>query len=270
MSDLYGQQERMEDPVMAAILAAQERVIWPQEEPLLRSLGAGPGARIADLGCGSGLIAARLAGLGAEEVVGIDLFADFVETARRRFPLPNLRFEQGDAKHTGLPTASFDLVLCRCVLQAIPDYQAVLQEMRRLCKPSGRIYVLAEDYGLIFGHPLSACAQEFYLQQAAPAALKAGSDLLSGRRIPAELLALGCDDLRVDVLPIDTVRCDRKDLAEVFRTWGLGYADFVHRHGGGALDAVKASFEAQRQACLDPQSYLAWLLLAVSARPGAS
>ncbi|HJQ60791.1 MAG TPA: methyltransferase domain-containing protein [Vineibacter sp.] len=57
-----------------------------------------PGARILDLGCGSGALSARLAALApGAEVVGIDIDPQSVALAREKYPLPNLSFEVGDA-----------------------------------------------------------------------------------------------------------------------------------------------------------------------------
>jgi SAM-dependent methyltransferase len=57
-----------------------------------------PGARILDLGCGSGALSARLAILApGAQVVGIDIDPQSVALAREKYPLANLSFEVGDA-----------------------------------------------------------------------------------------------------------------------------------------------------------------------------
>src|SRR5262245_7117293 len=57
-----------------------------------------PGARIIDLGCGSGALSARLAALApGAQVVGVDIDPQSVALARDKYPLPNLSFEVGDA-----------------------------------------------------------------------------------------------------------------------------------------------------------------------------
>ncbi len=57
-----------------------------------------PGARILDLGCGSGALSARLAALApGAHVTGIDIDPQSVALAREKYPLPNLSFETGDA-----------------------------------------------------------------------------------------------------------------------------------------------------------------------------
>ena len=57
-----------------------------------------PGARILDLGCGSGALSARLAALApGAQVTGLDIDPQSVALAREKYPLPNLSFEVGDA-----------------------------------------------------------------------------------------------------------------------------------------------------------------------------
>ncbi|HKU94674.1 MAG TPA: class I SAM-dependent methyltransferase, partial [Vineibacter sp.] len=57
-----------------------------------------PGARILDLGCGSGALSARLALLApGANVVGIDIDPQTVALAGEKYQLPNLTFEVGDA-----------------------------------------------------------------------------------------------------------------------------------------------------------------------------
>ncbi len=65
---------------------------------LAAHLVTGPGARILDLGCGSGALSARMAALAPEaDVVGIDIDADTIAQAASMHALPNLAFRAGDA-----------------------------------------------------------------------------------------------------------------------------------------------------------------------------
>ncbi|MGH8310004.1 MAG: class I SAM-dependent methyltransferase [Steroidobacteraceae bacterium] len=146
------QAEQMADESMVRNLAAQAEAIWPQEEALFARYGLGSECRIADIGCGTGEITVRLAAAySRSEVVGVDLLEELVGHARRRHAAlaPRARFEQGDAFELGLPSAYFDLVVCRHMTQLVPEPEKVLSELKRICKPGGWLHVLSEDYGML-------------------------------------------------------------------------------------------------------------------------
>jgi ubiquinone/menaquinone biosynthesis C-methylase UbiE len=99
-------------------------------------------ARTVDLGCGpSGFIELLCERVGpARGVVGVDLDAPLASRAReltREKGLANAEIMQADARRTGLPGSSLDLVHARTLLVNIPDPGAVVAEMARLAKPGG-------------------------------------------------------------------------------------------------------------------------------------
>jgi SAM-dependent methyltransferase len=108
---------------------------------LLLEAGVRRGMRVADLGCGVGMVTALLAGLvGAEgHVVGIDASAAQLTQARVRLAThgTNASFVEAGATHTGLPPESFDLVYCRFLLIHLSRPERALAEMRSLLKPDG-------------------------------------------------------------------------------------------------------------------------------------
>src|SRR5262249_39094449 len=68
------QAEQMSDESMVRNLAAQAEAIWPQERALFSRYEIPKGARILDLGCGTGEITARLAEMfPRSELLGVDL-----------------------------------------------------------------------------------------------------------------------------------------------------------------------------------------------------
>ena len=135
---------------MRDTLAAQARLIWPFEEPLLPDE---PG-RLLDLACGTGEFLRRVRPR-CSFAVGVDLFAG------------HLRFAEGPvACGNGLQLpfadATFDTVAVRHVLQALPDPVPLLSEARRVLRPGGRLHLLAEDYqGLFFDGPDVAVENHF-------------------------------------------------------------------------------------------------------------
>jgi SAM-dependent methyltransferase len=111
-------------------------------EALVASLGAGPGMRVLDLGCGDGTTAIPAAQLGAE-VLGVDIAGNLVAAGNRRareLGLTNCVFQEGDASQLeDLTTASFDLVVSIFGAMFAPRPMDVAREMVRVTKPGGRI-----------------------------------------------------------------------------------------------------------------------------------
>ena len=100
-----------------------------------------PNARIADAGCGSGVIAAHLASTGAE-VVGFDSNPAAVEYATRAYASPHLRFVLGPFELM-LNEAPFDQFYCLEVVEHLYEEQAieVLRLFARAAKPGAELFV---------------------------------------------------------------------------------------------------------------------------------
>src|SRR4029077_9791412 len=73
-----------------------------------------------------------------------------------------VRFEIGDAMAMPFGDATFDFVLCRHLLQAVPDAARVLAEIRRVLRPGGRVHLIAEDYGMLWCHPTALDSAGFW------------------------------------------------------------------------------------------------------------
>src|SRR5262245_44971753 len=99
-----------------------------------RLLGAAPGRRILDVGCGLGDDAAALAALVATggAVVGVDSSQAMIDEARRRHGgVAGLTFDVADAAHLPFDDASFHACRIDRVLQHIADPAPVVREMAR-------------------------------------------------------------------------------------------------------------------------------------------
>jgi SAM-dependent methyltransferase len=108
---------------------------------LVRSLEsvASTGARILDLGCGDGVLAAEThLSSTASEWIGVDLRQEAIATARERFP--NLTFMVASGDEVPLDDASLDVVVARLLFSSLPsaDLEAsVAAEIQRLVRPGG-------------------------------------------------------------------------------------------------------------------------------------
>ena len=121
---LNPQREEMADESMVRNLAAQADAIWPQEQALFTRYGLPDEAYILDAGCGTGEISRRLAGMfGRARLLGVDVIDDHLERARSRCAAfgDRTRFEHRSIFELELPDRTFDLVVCRHVLQSIPQ-----------------------------------------------------------------------------------------------------------------------------------------------------
>lgn len=114
-----------------------------------RLLGASPGRRILDVGCGLGSDAAALAGYVAPGgvVVGIDGSRDMIEAAHQRHgQVGGLSFEVADAARLPFDDASFDACRVDRVLQHIADPGPVVREMARVLRPGGVVVAYDNDW----------------------------------------------------------------------------------------------------------------------------
>ncbi|HNC22842.1 MAG TPA: methyltransferase domain-containing protein [Opitutaceae bacterium] len=259
--DRNPQAEQMADESMIRNLAAQANAIWPQESALFARYGLAPDCRIADIGCGSGEITARLGGLFPKaEVLGVDILESSVALARSRHAAlaPRVQFQQGDAFALDLPTGSFDLVVCRHVTQSIPEPQRVLTELVRITRPGGWVHVLSEDYCMLHFMPGARDPDRFWHEWVRTAAGSMGVDERVGRRTWPMLQALGLQDLRVDYVVVDTVRVPRAVFATIIEAWRDGYTGVISQYSHQPPEEVRAYFDQMIASILDPAQYVVW------------
>ena len=115
----------------------------PGAEYLVELAAPGPGERVLDVACGTGIVARRAAPrVGANgTVVGLDLNEGMLEVARKISSevRPPIEWRRGDATEMPLPDGMFDVVFCQQGLQFFPDQPAALREMYRVLVPNGRL-----------------------------------------------------------------------------------------------------------------------------------
>jgi SAM-dependent methyltransferase len=100
-------------------------------------------AAVADLGCGTGSLSVLLASEGYA-VTGLDFAPDMIRAARAKARAADVsaRFVLSDAAVPNLPQASFDVVLARHVLWAMPDTARTLAAWLRLLLPGGMLVLI--------------------------------------------------------------------------------------------------------------------------------
>lgn len=111
----------------------------PEQDAVLRGLGRSPGHRVLDVGCGTGMLAARILGELGLEVVGCDFSRGMLDHARRRSR--RVRWVQGNAGRLPFGDASFDAIVSTEAFHWFPDPHGALAEFRRVLVPDGRLLV---------------------------------------------------------------------------------------------------------------------------------
>jgi SAM-dependent methyltransferase len=112
------------------------RVTAALAEPLLDDAGVGAGARVLDVGCGTGAVCALAARRGALPT-GVDVAAGMLAEARRRHP--GLAFAEADAAALPFPDGSFDAAVGNFVLNHLPAPEAAVAELARVLAPGGAL-----------------------------------------------------------------------------------------------------------------------------------
>jgi len=105
----------------------------------------GPGQRVLDVACGTGVAACEAAGrVGPDgSVTGLDRNADMLAVAGRIAPAIDWRL--GMAEALPFDDAVFDAVVSQFGLMFFDDRAAALKEMMRVLKPDGRLVVAVWD-----------------------------------------------------------------------------------------------------------------------------
>jgi phosphatidylethanolamine/phosphatidyl-N-methylethanolamine N-methyltransferase len=109
----------------------------------IQRMGLRPGDHILEVGVGTGINAS----LYPREctVTGVDFSSSMLEKARDRIArkgMTNVRLLEMDAAALKFADDSFDIVYASYVISVVPDPVQVAAEMRRVCRPGGRIIFL--------------------------------------------------------------------------------------------------------------------------------
>ncbi len=102
------------------------------------------GLRVADVGTGTGILAAELARLGCR-VVAVDASPRMLEAARARLTaegLSGVALLEADAGSLPLATGSLDAAVAHMVLHYLPRPEAAVREMARAVRPGGRVVLV--------------------------------------------------------------------------------------------------------------------------------
>jgi SAM-dependent methyltransferase len=218
----------------------------PLFEAVLDAAGIGPGTRVLDVGCGSGLTLVLADRRGAIPS-GLDISPGLLGIARERLPDAELR--EGDMESLPFGDAAFDAVVGVNAFQFAGDPRRALREAARVARPGGRVVASLfaapeRSQGTVVHEAMSALIPPDQADDHAPYALSAPGNLEA---------ALADADLRVDSHG-EVVCCWRyASLADAVRALlcSAGGARAIQAAGEPAVRDVLQQTLAQFQ---DPQT----------------
>lgn len=155
-------------------IARYERMFeWRDgQAALLAPAAIGRGHRVLDFGSGPGFMALAIADMVGESghVHGVDINARFVADATQRAAgRGHVSFHHVADGRIPLPDGAVDRVLCKNVLEYVPDVGATLAELRRVLAPGGRIHVMDSDWGFVVVEPWGKADVDRYFAAASVA-----------------------------------------------------------------------------------------------------
>jgi ubiquinone/menaquinone biosynthesis C-methylase UbiE len=255
------------NPAESARLRRQSDELRPYSAELLDRVDLRPGQSAVDLGCGPRgiieLLSERVSPGG--RVVGVEADPVHVAMARRLADERGLRDVEivaADARHTGLPEGSFDLVHSRTLLVTIPEPATVVAEMVRLARPGGRVASLEPDTEYALCHPPHPAFER--LGELFDAAFRRnGADPFIGRRLPELYREAGLEDIRVEArAPVHpaghTRRTIRLDLVRSMRPVILEQRLAEERELDELDRAVRAHLDDPNTLMMPTLYFLAW------------
>jgi len=119
-------------------------VFQPGRRAIVDRMDCGPGERILEVGVGTGLSLPLYPR--NVSVVGIDISRHMLDQARIRLARDGLgnvaELMVMDAENMAFEDDSFDKVVAMYVASVVPDPERLVDEMRRVCKPGGQIFMV--------------------------------------------------------------------------------------------------------------------------------
>jgi len=119
------------------------RVFSPRIEQVIRSLNIEPGARVIEVGAGTGLSFAAYPA--HSQVIGIDLAPEMLEKAQEKIDRNgwrHLKVVEMNALDLKFPDNSFDYAMAFHVVSVVPDAGRLMEEVLRVTRPGGTVVII--------------------------------------------------------------------------------------------------------------------------------
>ena len=179
----------------------EKMFVWSDRQiQLLEPANIESGHTVLDLGSGPGSLSYGLSGLvgPAGEVHGVDINERFVSFSQEKYvDNQNIYFQHIRDHNLPFESGFFDRVICKNVLEYVPDLSSSLSEIKRVLKPSGKAHAIDSDWGFVIVQPWSKEVVEEFFRSAAPAF----KEPQIGRKLMGEFKTVGFKDVSVSIVP---------------------------------------------------------------------
>lgn len=273
--DFYPGQSFLEDGGFIPILRNQTRLTWRHERNLLARHGLKPDMEMADICCGIGDFAVLVKKeFAPSRIMALDHSRSSLEYARKvaaDFGVTGIEYVYGDASEMVIEDNSFDFVTCRHSLQIFDRPELILKELRRICRPGGRIYITNEKNSHCLGEPRGESIQWTYTEVAKLFA-DFKMDVEFGPKSRRYLDDAGFEDIKVDSFMVTNLDGDPREFADMIQAWENVYAGQMAKDRGDTpefIERFRQGFQDHIYAALHPKGYAGWPIWAASARKPA-
>ena len=203
-----------------------------------------PGESVLDVACGTGIVARLAAQQVAHDgrVAGLDLNPNMLTVARTvaSGTQPQIDWRAGNVAEMPFGDDSFDVVLCQCGLQFVPDRLRALREMYRALKPGGRLLLtLPRPLQTYPSYIVLAEALERYAGPEVAAIINAPFALGKAEELRSLLVGAGFQNIHIRI-EIDTVRFPSAEEFVRRQVMGSPLAGPVSQIGDDARSSIVA------------------------------
>jgi len=225
-----------------------DEIFGPGTREFLTTVRLRRGWRVADIGCGTGLVALWIAEQVGRNgwVSAVDVSSEQLRVAKRNAAmagLTNISFHQASAYETGLPSASFDLVCCRFLMCHLKHPLDALREMGTLLKNGGVLTCEdCNDSSIVTDPPTRAYSRLVEISRALDA--KRGLDSEIGLKLPRLFREAGFTSPNISLRQLAILRGPAKKFWELTLREAAPAIIEAGAAGPEELDAICAEMQA--------------------------
>ncbi|MEO3389441.1 methyltransferase domain-containing protein [Mesorhizobium sp. CAU 1741] len=271
-SEFYPGQAFVEDSDIIGLLRTQTKMTWRHERNILPRHGVRPGMAVADICCGIGDFAVLFQKeFNPSRLVALDHSKPSLAYAREvasDFGVQGIEYVYGDASELLLEDNQFDFVTCRHSLQIFDRPELILQELFRICKPGGRVYVSNEKNSHCLGEPRGESIQWTY-NEVAKIVAHFNHDIEIGPKSRRLMLDAGFSDVMMESFMVTNMDGDPQDFADIVEAWRDLFVGKMSSMRGDDPDFVarfRQGFDDHVFAALHPKGYAGWPIWVASGR----